>query len=88
MIIRKFEQSWKDWIFTNISNGQNLDGIFTILLNHGFEYDLIKNELKYESDNELIKKCVKAIVIEKHRYDLSSYENEDLQKIINEILFR
>ena len=56
MIIRKFEQSWKDWIFTNISNGQNLDGIFTILLNHGFEYDLIKNELKYESDNELIKK--------------------------------
>jgi prolyl 4-hydroxylase len=56
MIIRKFEQPWKDWIFTNISNGQNLDGIFTILLNHEFEYDLIKNELKYESDNELIKK--------------------------------
>ena len=55
MIIRKFEQPWKDWIFTNISNGQNLDGIFTILLNHEFEYDLIKNELKYESDNELIK---------------------------------
>lgn len=36
-------------------------------------------------ENELIKKSIKAIIIERHRYDLSSYDNEDLQKIINEI---
>ena len=36
-------------------------------------------------ESDLIKKCIKAIVIDKHRYDLSSYDNEDLQKIINEI---
>lgn len=56
MIIRKLDSKWKAWIWTNVSNGQNIDGIFTILLNHGFEYDLIKKELEYEPNEELISK--------------------------------
>lgn len=56
MIIRKLDSKWKSWIWTNISNGQDIEGIFTILLNHGFDYNLIKNELEYESDNKLIQK--------------------------------
>jgi prolyl 4-hydroxylase len=54
MIIRKFEPKWKAWIWNNISDGQNIDGIFTILLNHGFEYDLIKRELEYDPTNRFI----------------------------------
>ena len=42
-----FDQAWKDWLITNINNGQNRDGLFKILLDEGFEFNAIAKEMKY-----------------------------------------
>lgn len=49
-----FSSEWKLWIWTNIVNGFNKEGIFNVLLNHGFEYNLIKNELGIDPTNMMI----------------------------------
>jgi hypothetical protein len=43
-------------------------------------FDLVNLE-----DSLLIKKCIKALIIDKHRYDLTIFSSDELQKIINEI---
>ena len=49
---------WKDWLNTNISTNQDKDGLFKVLLMHGFSYEIkIKTEMQYEpsvSIDELI----------------------------------
>lgn len=42
-----FTQEWKDWISTNINNGQNKDGIFKILLDEGYDAIVIAKEMSY-----------------------------------------
>lgn len=42
-----FDQAWKDWLTTNINNGQNRDGLFKILLDEGFDFNAIAKEMKY-----------------------------------------
>lgn len=42
-----FTQDWKDWITTNVNNGQNKDGIFKILLDEGYEIGAIAKEMDY-----------------------------------------
>lgn len=54
MFLTKFSPEWKLWIWTNVVNGFNKESIFNILLNHGFSYELIKNELDLEPVNPMI----------------------------------
>jgi prolyl 4-hydroxylase len=43
-----FDQDWQDWIRTNVDAGQNKDGIFKILLDEGYDYQAIKQQMNYE----------------------------------------
>ena len=43
-----FDEAWKNWIRTNVGNGQDKDGIFKILLDEGYEYRAICHEMNYE----------------------------------------
>lgn len=72
MIYNNFPPEWKLWIWTNVVNGFDKESVFNILLNHGFSYNLIKNELDIEpvktmiwqrqySQQELLKKSDKSI---------------------------
>ncbi len=45
MINRTLSPEWKLWIWSNIVNGYDKESIFNVLLNNGFEYNLIKKEL-------------------------------------------
>jgi len=54
ILYKSFSPEWKLWIWTNIVNGFSKESIFNILLNHGFEYNLIKNELEIEPTNTMI----------------------------------
>jgi prolyl 4-hydroxylase len=54
MIIKEFSPEWKLWIWSNIVNGYDKESIFNVLLNYGFDYQLIKNELNIEPTNTLI----------------------------------
>jgi prolyl 4-hydroxylase len=54
MIIKSFSPEWKLWIWTNVVNGFDKESIFNILLNHGFDYALIKRELEIEPVKAMI----------------------------------
>lgn len=54
MRLTKLDVSWKSWIWTNISNGSPKEDLFNILLNHGFDYSVIKDELDIEPTNQRI----------------------------------
>ena len=43
-----FDEAWKNWIRTNVGNGQDKDGIFKILLDEGYEYRAICQEMNYK----------------------------------------
>ena len=43
-----FDQDWKNWIRGNIETGKDKDGIFKILLDEGYDFTAIKNEMAYE----------------------------------------
>ncbi len=43
-----FDDNWKVWIWSNIGRGCDKDGVFKILIDKGFEYEVIKQELNYE----------------------------------------
>lgn len=46
----QFDHSWKQWIDSNIASGCDKNGIFKILLDEGFDYQAIKQEMQYEPD--------------------------------------
>lgn len=48
-----FDDGWKIWIWGNVSRGCSKDGIFRILIDEGFEYSAIKNELNYEPSQDI-----------------------------------
>lgn len=54
MINRTFSPEWKLWIWSNVVSGYDKESIFNVLLNNGFEYNLIKRELEIEPTNALI----------------------------------
>jgi len=54
MILDQFDASWKAWIWTVISNGVTKEDVFNVLLNHGFQYDLIQKELDVYPQNKKI----------------------------------
>lgn len=43
-----FDQDWKNWIKSNVDAGRDKDGIFKILLDEGYDYAAIKQEMNYE----------------------------------------
>lgn len=54
MVITTLTPEWKLWIWSNIVNGYDKESIFNVLLNNGFDYNLIKRELEIEPTNALI----------------------------------
>ena len=53
----KFTQEWKDWIATNVNAGQDRDGIFKILIDEGFDFSAIVEQMNYQPSrpvNELL----------------------------------
>ena len=44
----EFTADWKEWITTNVSAGRDLDGIFKILLDEGYAFDSIAQEMDYK----------------------------------------
>lgn len=44
----QFDESWKNWIQTNIDRGCCKDGIFKILLDEGFSHEAISKQMAYE----------------------------------------
>ena len=44
----EFNPDWKAWIKTNIENGQDKNGLFRILLDKGFTYQAILEEMQFE----------------------------------------
>ena len=44
----EFNADWKAWIKTNIDNGQDKHGLFKILLDEGFAYQTICEEMQFE----------------------------------------
>ena len=44
---RKITQDWKDWIQLNIDRGCDLDGIYKILSDEGFDSKDIENEMNF-----------------------------------------
>ena len=51
MLIKSFSDDWKWWIWNYVKSEKNKENLFVILLNHGFEYDLISQELGYYPTN-------------------------------------
>jgi len=43
----EFSPDWKNWIRTNVDAGQDLDGIFKILLDEGYTFTAIETEMDY-----------------------------------------
>jgi len=48
MVRTHLDDEWKQWIWHNIGRGCDKDDIFQIMLDHGFGYELIRNELSHE----------------------------------------
>lgn len=44
----EFDYDWKNWIKTNVANGQDKNGIFKILLDEGYSYEAICQEMAYK----------------------------------------
>ena len=43
-----FNTDWKAWIKTNVENGQDKNSLFKILLDEGFTYQAIREEMQFE----------------------------------------
>jgi prolyl 4-hydroxylase len=44
----EFNDDWKNWLTTNLANGQDKNGLFKILLDEGYSYTAIKFEMQFE----------------------------------------
>ncbi|MDX2476060.1 MAG: 2OG-Fe(II) oxygenase [Gammaproteobacteria bacterium] len=53
MTKKEFDDDWKIWIWSNVGRGCAKEGIFKILIDNGFDYDSIKNELDFEPSVDL-----------------------------------
>ena len=43
-----FNDEWKIWIKSNVDDGQDKNGLFKILLDEGFTYESIREEMQFE----------------------------------------
>lgn len=48
-----FSSDWKNWITANVNAGRDLDGIFKILLDEGYDYDSIVEEMNYQPSKSI-----------------------------------
>lgn len=48
MVNGKLSPEWKSWLRTNMDAGCDKDGLFKILLDNGFDYQVVRREMKYE----------------------------------------
>ena len=44
----EFNTDWQNWIKTNVDNGQDKNGIFKILLDEGYSYQAIQQQMQFE----------------------------------------
>ena len=44
----ELNDDWKNWLTTNLANGQDKNGLFKILLDEGYSYTAIKFEMQFE----------------------------------------
>ena len=44
----EFNADWQNWIKTNVDNGQDKNGIFKILLDEGYSYQAIQQQMQFE----------------------------------------
>jgi hypothetical protein len=54
MLISEISPEWKVWIWQNVVKGIDKESIFNVLLNYGFEYNIIQKELDYEPVNPMV----------------------------------
>lgn len=47
---RKFDEQWQTWLRTNLATGCDKDGLFKILLDNGFDYDVVRRQMNYEPE--------------------------------------
>ncbi len=45
---RAFDDAWRTWVWQNVGDGCSKDVLFKILLDDGFDYDTIREELRHE----------------------------------------
>ncbi len=45
---RKLDAQWQNWLRTNLAAGCDKDGLFKILLDHGFDYQVVRKQMNYE----------------------------------------
>jgi prolyl 4-hydroxylase len=48
-----FSEDWKNWISANLEAKCPKPELFTILLNHGFDYDMVASALEYQPTDQL-----------------------------------
>jgi len=48
------DDAWKSWAEYNLSKNASKKELFTILLNHGYEFDVIKNLLEYQPTEDYL----------------------------------
>lgn len=49
----EFDESWKNWIQTNVDRGCCKDGIFKILLDEGFTFEAISRQMGYQPNVDI-----------------------------------
>ena len=83
MIYKKnLDKPWLDWLEINLSNGQDKKGLFRILLNNNFEYQLIKDILDIDYYDSDIKNSFSQEWIDWINTNLSLGSNKDGMKRI------
>ena len=48
LLKKTLDKDWKNWVKTNVEAGCDKNGMFRIMLDEGFDYDLIKDALRFE----------------------------------------
>ena len=81
----EFTNEWQSWIETNVTAGHDKNGLFKILLNHGFAYDAIKEALSFEPSvplDELVDPLKTKIELSDESMPVDSREVVDFSKLL------
>ena len=81
----EFTDEWQSWIETNVTAGHDKNGLFKILLNHGFAYDAIKEALAFEPSvplDELVDPLKTKIELNDESTPVDSGEVVDFSKLL------
>ena len=81
----QFTDEWQSWIETNVTAGHDKNGLFKILLNHGFAFDAIKEALAFEPSiplDELVDPLKTTIELNDESTPVDSGEVVDFSKLL------